>query len=68
MTGMMKSIVRNQVWTNIRKIAGYRENYILDDLAEIKLWQEDKTYLVYQFTSCDGQSFCYDLNSNRITG
>lgn len=64
----MYQIIKPSIMLKLKKLAGYRERFILNDLAEIKLWQEDKTYLVYQFTSCDGQSFCYELNSNRITG
>lgn len=53
---------------HIRKIAGYREKAILDDLAEVTTKQASKDYLVYQFRSNSGDTFDYEAKSHRITG
>jgi hypothetical protein len=52
----------------IKKIAGYRENNILDNLTEITVVQADRHYTVYRFHGNDGDYFDYEINQNKITG
>ena len=52
---------------DIRKIAGWRENDILDNLTEVEMVQADKNYLVYRYHSSEN-SFDYEVNSKRIVG
>lgn len=53
---------------SILKVAGFREKSILENLAEVERVQADANYLVYKYTSTDGYSFEYEVNSKRITG
>lgn len=53
---------------HIYNIGGYRERAILDDLTEIKTKEYNKNYWVFTFYDSNGNTFDYELNSNRITG
>lgn len=56
---------------SVRKIAGWRENAIIDSLQEVKFIEATKDYTVYRFIGIiDGEerSFEYEAKSGRITG
>lgn len=52
----------------LRRLGGFRENAILDNLSEIRAKQYTKDYHVYTFIAENGESFDYEAISNRITG
>lgn len=53
---------------HITTISGTLEREIIEHLAEVKRIQADKNYLVYSFLDGNGNSFEYELYSQKITG
>jgi len=52
----------------IKKIAGWRENDIINNLKDITIIQDDNNYKVYRFEHLNGNTFDYEAKSNTITG
>ena len=57
-----------EVIKEIRKIAGWRENNILDHLVKVEKVKAPADYEVLRFVSTDGTHFDYDTKSKQITG
>lgn len=51
----------------IYNLGGYREKQILNNLMRVDKKQYDKDYYVVTFISKNGDSFDYEMNTNRIT-
>lgn len=51
----------------IYNLGGYREKQIIANLDRVDKKQYDKDYYVLTFTARNGDSFDYEMNSNRIT-
>lgn len=52
----------------IYKAGGYREQAIIDNLAEVKTKEYNKDYWVFTFYDNAGNTFDYEYKSGRITG
>lgn len=63
-----------KIITKVKKIAGWREKNILENLYNIETIQDGANYKVYRFFAPDTtengrfNTFDYEVKSNRITG
>ena len=54
--------------SSVKNVSGFRENEILKNLDDVYTSQHDKSAHVLTFVSINGDSFDFEVNSNRITG